>query len=859
MDTSDDQQIAEVLNKSFLTAGDRIEISVANSLVQGTVVGYCRDVKAPVVWLDGPGSYQEKDPRGIFSSYKDISQNGRFMSFYTCRVIDKSHDKDIVDNLKMMDFSIGDKVWHKHPSLGVGNIVGCENGKPIVRMEIARNEKNYPDKPDSVIHSKYLMEPQNGRLYAANLSYLSKTEPMKTEDDLINEQVAKHGFSIGDRLSHSMLLLPDGIVVGASDRDIYVMSDVKVAIPTTVTKAGIVSKHQEALTEGRVYASTPKNLTKIEAPPPDVKKIEGALAKDGLKIGDQFIHVSVGKCVIVGHEGIYPLAMSIDRTCFDVQDSQFVHPSYRYARKGSIFSFLPTDLVNPKATKPVSAPESMTYNLGLKNGDRVSVVSNGRKEYLVDGCDKNGHAMLRDWNTLAEVGALYPYLETSVAAINGKPTKFGGILNEMLVKKGFTTHDYNTPPVVNKEAEAIKPLVEKFGVKIGDMIDVYVRNSYEKFVKTYEVVGIHSDGMPLIRHEGVNYLLSTEHKIRSINGKLTPGDHPCMPKVMKNSLPEIPNLKIRYGSKLTIRYDGDASYCYDVIGGTHDQVVIRLREDSIPVFLESYDIQHITHIDGVITPYGVTRECKDNFDKLGILVGDKVQVCFTAGLKLGRHLDIDTFSIVGKDAENGYLKLSNGGWLSDTKYITSINGKITEVGDKVAATNAVYDKKIASEEIVAQKSPFVLKSINIEAPAVEKIGIKTEATDAVYRVVACKSISLTKNAIVKLLKEQGKTNEQLDRVAGLLDTEFGKSLIAMSLGAGMTQVAQEKHPKLARFARECRIQSITTLGNSIIDSVIDATVEAIRNAPSEDKNAEEDESYFSLENEMIRTERTMSL
>ena len=43
----------------------------------------------------------------------------------------------------------------------------------------------------------------------------------------------------------------------------------------------------------------------------------------------------------------------------------------------------------------------------------------------------------------------------------------------------------------------------------------------------------------------------------------------------------------------------------------------------------------------------------------------------------------------------------------------------------------------------------------------------------------------------------------------------------MILGIGISQIASnEEDAVLTKFAKECRIQSMTTLGNSIIDNVI---------------------------------------
>lgn len=128
------------------------------------------------------------------------------------------------------------------------------------------------------------------------------------------------------------------------------------------------------------------------------------------------------------------------------------------------------------------------------------------------------------------------------------------------------------------------------------------------------------------------------------------------------------------------------------------------------------------------------------------------------------------------------------------------------------------------------KEPIELFNPTYEAESLELplSPLKKELTATAYRVAATQAVSLSKAAILNLLKKQGATNEYLANIHTILDTEFGLSLVAMTMGIGLT-FGTDSETKPGKFAKECRIQSMTTLGNSIMDTIVSSAIEVLSN------------------------------
>jgi hypothetical protein len=71
-------------------------------------------------------------------------------------------------------------------------------------------------------------------------------------------------------------------------------------------------------------------------------------------------------------------------------------------------------------------------------------------------------------------------------------------------------------------------------------------------------------------------------------------------------------------------------------------------------------------------------------------------------------------------------------------------------------------------------------------------------------------------------------------MAGMLDTEFGRSILAMTVGYGLSQFQQE-NPKVQRFAKECRVNGLTAAGNEIFSTVVKAGMDVFQNQIKEEE------------------------
>jgi len=110
---------------------------------------------------------------------------------------------------------------------------------------------------------------------------------------------------------------------------------------------------------------------------------------------------------------------------------------------------------------------------------------------------------------------------------------------------------------------------------------------------------------------------------------------------------------------------------------------------------------------------------------------------------------------------------------------------------------------------------------------------KAELTDAGYRVAANQSIKLTHGAIISALRAAGHDSERIKSLTNLLNTEYGKSLLSLAIGMGISQTASES-PRTQRMGKELRIGGMASAGNEIVSSVMDAVWETLTSSSIEE-------------------------
>ena len=116
---------------------------------------------------------------------------------------------------------------------------------------------------------------------------------------------------------------------------------------------------------------------------------------------------------------------------------------------------------------------------------------------------------------------------------------------------------------------------------------------------------------------------------------------------------------------------------------------------------------------------------------------------------------------------------------------------------------------------------------------------RQEATNALYRVAATQVVKVGKTSVCLLLNKTG--SEKASTVSDMLDSEFGEAIISMAMGSALLAAQGETvNPKLERISRELRVQSMTTAGNAIMDSIIETVIDVLQR-PTE--TALEDEDF----------------
>jgi hypothetical protein len=390
-------------------------------------------------------------------------------------------------------------------------------------------------------------------------------------------------------------------------------------------------------------------------------------------------------------------------------------------------------------------------------------------------------------------------------------------------ERGFT--------ITDPKAIMTAPSVGKFGLKIGDKI-VLTQSGREATVVALEkvaneneliAVATYGDGKGLHSTFKIKKLSSIPTgpnqfvPVRSINDRAT-YHGTCEKQCEKLYGYKIGDtLESNLGTVKITGFTISGKVCY-----IDNEILFTVDPEALKVF----------SINEIRTPLGISKKTiKDEKPKLNL---EKLRLGETP-IKVG---DILTYESL-LDWTVSYFDKIN-----DIATVSRIDSDYKKF--EYSITSPIGILKI-------NKIPIAdyLSSVKPTEPIQEKeiSSFNKEITAAGYRVAAKQAITLSKNALIALLLSRGADNEYIKSMATLLDTEFGRSLISMSLGVGMTYIANDDKPKLATFAKECRIQSMTTAGNAIMDSVMGSVMEMLKETSKEETKEIETENLqdFMLE------------
>jgi len=492
-----------------------------------------------------------------------------------------------------------------------------------------------------------------------------------------------------------------------------------------------------------------------------------------------------------------------------------------------------TEKAEAKEEKPVAetpaepAKTGVTYvlegNYGLKVGDEIEIFRRSPGGLVDLGYDPD--------ITLSPIKATICGFDT-----NGKPmamldpslgyghsygTQFSWITPEYREKsKGKSFYWINDEEFFRKSKTVL-------GVKVGDVIEVYQNNngslcsitaSDAAVPKTVlaTVVGV-GEGQILVNFETKENI---GWPISDYQGRLKEVDlvykkmvmekgtrcwyiniadafkkvHPDAPppleekpkpvEVKKEEKPKyIPTTKV--GDKVDLFVADDGHYCYhsqskrDETRSSVRATVIGIRTNtSAPGYLLSLPLDSRGH--------SWHNDCGAGF----------IDPAYVEQAKGGR-----TWFVTGLESEANCFRPSTG-----TAPIETKPKFVPEATAAVAATAAA---------VAIHRTPFGAM-------------IKEDASSALYRVAATQINAAAKAGIVRMLTQQGKNSQMVESIKGLMETEAGDALVSAILGLLFTYAPKlSEHQKAQRLATEFRVQSLSVIGNSMIEMALEQLLPVI--------------------------------
>lgn len=134
--------------------------------------------------------------------------------------------------------------------------------------------------------------------------------------------------------------------------------------------------------------------------------------------------------------------------------------------------------------------------------------------------------------------------------------------------------------------------------------------------------------------------------------------------------------------------------------------------------------------------------------------------------------------------------------------------------------------------------------------------LKSDFTNAAYRVGANQLLTMTKNMIVNYTRNHCNEEGKIRAMSDLLDTDIGKAVMGMFVGYVISQIPQaDNNPKVARILKEFRVAGLTVIGNSAFESILSGVMVPALTSAFQTIDESEKNTVPSLE-EQISNEET---
>lgn len=158
-------------------------------------------------------------------------------------------------------------------------------------------------------------------------------------------------------------------------------------------------------------------------------------------------------------------------------------------------------------------------------------------------------------------------------------------------------------------------------------------------------------------------------------------------------------------------------------------------------------------------------------------------------------------------------------WLNGTRYYT-----INEWESAVR----LYEATLKNEEMLRNKydsettttTTVKAKGTKMNKPSFTET-LKSNATEAAYRVGATQATKAVKTALINVMRNKGSNEGMILSLQNFLDSEFGEALIGLCLGLALQNLPHfNEDARVQKLAEEMRVGGMATAGNAVIGEAV---------------------------------------
>lgn len=174
--------------------------------------------------------------------------------------------------------------------------------------------------------------------------------------------------------------------------------------------------------------------------------------------------------------------------------------------------------------------------------------------------------------------------------------------------------------------------------------------------------------------------------------------------------------------------------------------------------------------------------------------------------------------------------------------------------NKSNKTTSITEEK--KESSSALEEDFVKKGeISNSKPSFSQ-SLKSDATNAGYRIASNQATSLIKNTLIALAKSKGQDANSITILSAFLDSEYGKAMISLIVGYGLLHAPSIKDDsRIQKLSEEFRVEGMATIGNEVISNIFEliapVVANTVSNIPEEKIRVQSSEEEELLEQEEI--------